>query len=222
MRTRLSRRNLLQVGTCTAAVLFTPSLLAQSSRRLTAADIMGPFYPVSRPLDEDADLTQVRGESGTAEGRVIEIHGRVVNTNGEPVANATVEMWQANAHGRYAHASDPNTSAPLDPAFQGFGKQVTNASGEFRFRTIVPGPYPVADDSGQWTRTPHLHFDIRGMHDRLVTQVYFSDQPLNASDRLYQALAPADRETVTLTLQPAHSDGYALQQASWVVVLSSG
>lgn len=90
--------------------------------------------------------------------------------------------------------------------------------------TIVPGAYPVADGSDRWTRTPHIHFDIRGRHDRLVTQVYFSDQRLNASDRLYQALSPEDRETVTLTLQPTHGHGHgrALEQAHWVVVLSSG
>lgn len=222
MSNRLSPRRVLQAGTRSAAVPFSASLLAQAAGRPTAADIMGPFYHVQRPLDEGADLTRMEGHPGRAEGRVFEILGRIVNIQGEPVANATVELWQANAHGRYAHISDPNTAAPLDPAFQGFGKQTTNAAGEFRFMTIVPGAYPMDDDSGRWTRARHIHFDIRGTHDRLVTQVYFHDDPLNATDKLYQALSPADRETVTLTLQPAQGPGAAPEQAEWLVVLTSG
>jgi len=201
---------------------LTPSLLARSAAAPTAAEIMGPYYPVKRPLDDDADLTRVKGRPGTAQGRVIDLQGRVINTRGRPVAGARVEMWQANTHGRYAHASDPNIEAPLDPAFQGFGQQVTTAEGEFRFLTVVPGPYPVVDGTDRWLRTPHIHFDIRGAHDRLVTQIYFGDQPLNGSDRLYQALSPADRETVTLHLQPAPPSARPIAVARWLVVLSTG
>ena len=188
----------------------------------TAAEITGPFYPIQRPLDEDNDLTLLRGSTRRAQGRVIDLHGRVVGTDGQPVRNAIIEMWQANTHGRYAHKSDPNTAAPLDPAFQGFGRQLTDSQGAFRFLTIVPGPYPVVDGTDRWTRTPHIHFDIRGVHDRLVTQIYSRGEPLNDTDRLYQALSPKERETVTLTLTPTALETGRAERADWLVVLASG
>ncbi len=99
--------------------------------------------------------------------------GRVLNAGGEPVSGARIEIWQANAHGRYAHPADDNP-APLDPNFQGYAKLLTDADGRYRFKTIKPSAYPA----GAFMRPAHIHFDVTGKLDRLVTQMYFPDDPL--------------------------------------------
>ena len=220
MSETISRRRALQAAGWAACSLFTATVAAQQQRRVTAAEIMGPFYPIKRPLDEDADLTRIRGRAGVAQGTQLDLAGRIVDTKGKPIADARVEMWQANTHGRYDHRSDPNVAAPKDPFFQGFGHQHTDRDGRFRFLTIIPGAYPVVDGEESWLRTPHIHFDIRGRHDRLVTQIYFQGEPLNDTDRLYQALSAADRETVTLTTRDMGSG--RPREAGWTVVLASG
>jgi len=215
---RMDRRQALRC-LLTAGAVVTCSANARRARP-TAAEIMGPFYPIMRPLDEDSDLTAVRGIPGTARGRRLDILGQVIDPHGTPIQGAQVELWQANHFGRYAHASDRNIAAPLDPCFQGFGRQMTDPEGRFRFLTVFPGAYPVDDDGDQWLRTPHIHFDIRGTHDRLVTQVYFEGERRNDTDRLYLALSPADRETVTLRPR-AEADPTGLV-ARWQVVLATG
>ena len=146
----------------------------------TPNQVMGPFYPVEKPLDQDADLTVVAGREGAAEGRVVHVLGRVLNGRGAPVAGARVEIWQANTHGRYTHAYDTNP-APLDPNFEGYAVQTTDAEGRYRFKTVKPGAYPVTED---WSRPPHIHFDVSGRVGRTVTQMYFEDEPLNEVDQL--------------------------------------
>ena len=148
----------------------------------TPNQVMGPFYPVEKPLDQDADLTVIAGRDGVAEGQVVHVMGRVLNGEGAPVAGARVEIWQANAHGRYSHPYDSNP-APLDPNFEGYAVQMTDSEGRYRFKTIKPGAYPVTED---WSRPPHIHFDVTGRVGRAVTQMYFQDEPLNEVDRLLQ------------------------------------
>lgn len=220
----LSRRQLLgSLLTLTAGTLLSPMVTASPGLRQTAADIMGPFYPVLRPLDEDMDLTRVQGKPGRAQGQILHLAGRVTNRRGQPVAGARIELWQANTHGRYSHASDPNTAAPLDENFQGFSRQLADAQGCFRFKTVIPGYYPVLDADPVWTRTRHLHFDVSGQHDRVVTQVYFQGDALNDSDLLYQALSPEDRATVTVNLEaPRPGMEPSARFAWWDVVLASG
>ena len=143
---------------------------------------MGPFYPVEKPLDQDADLTTIAGKSGHAEGKVLHLMGRVIDSRGRPIPGARIEVWQANTHGRYTHPSDTNP-APLDPNFEGFGVQVTDDEGRYRFKTIKPGAYPVTQS---WTRPPHIHVDVTGRTGRVLTQMYFEDEPLNDVDKLLQ------------------------------------
>jgi protocatechuate 3,4-dioxygenase, beta subunit len=123
---------------------------------------------VTRPLDADADLTVIGGGAGHAEGEVIHVMGRVLDARGAPVVGATVEIWQANAKGRYAHPADRNL-APLDPNFQGFGAQLTDGDGQYRFKTIKPAAYPINPMNPQRVRPPHIHFDVSGRDARLVT-----------------------------------------------------
>jgi len=107
--------------------------------------------------------------------------GRVVDTHGQPLSGIKVEIWQANARGRYSHTNDTNP-APLDPNFQGYGVQVTDKNGFYRFKSIKPGAYPTG--IGNWMRPPHVHFDVTGRHEALVTQMYFPGDPLNGKDQL--------------------------------------
>lgn len=155
-----------------AQLVVAPFVLADTLRG-TPSQTAGPFYPVDKPLDKDADLTRVRGRGQAAKGQVAYISGRILDGSGKPVEGARVEIWQANAHGRYAHPYDRN-DAPLDPNFQGFGAQLTDAQGRYRFKTIKPGAYE--------NRTPHIHVDIASPNRKLTTQMYFPGEPLNAED----------------------------------------
>ncbi len=151
---------------------------AHAQLKTTPTGDIGPFYPVARSGDADNDLTLITGRGSRAAGQIIEVTGRVLDKNGQPVSGATIELWQANAAGRYAHPADTNP-APLDPNFQGFGKLVSAPDGSYRYTTIKPGVYPDGDDS---PRPPHIHLDIVGKTDRVVTQMLFPNEPLNDTD----------------------------------------
>jgi protocatechuate 3,4-dioxygenase beta subunit len=121
-------------------------------------------------------------------GQLIHIEGQVLDEDGRPVADAVVELWQANAAGRYAHPNDAR-SAPLDPHFIGSGRVRTDAEGRYGFFTIRPGAYPVPGDA-VWWRPPHVHFSVLGPSSlaRLVTQMFFPGDPLNALDHIFMAV----------------------------------
>jgi len=157
----------------------------------TPAQTRGPFYPVERPADTDGDLTHIVGRTGRARGTVIEVVGHVLETDGRPVAGATVQIWQANAAGRYDHPRE-RSSAPADPDFQGFAEVTTGTDGAYRFRTVKPGAYD--------SRAPHIHFMVKGAPPRpaLVTQMYFAGERQNASDVLLRGLTERQREALTV------------------------
>ncbi len=158
-------------------------------------------YPVLRSVEKTADLTTIPGKPGRAAGQVIHVMGRVVNLEGQPVKGARVELWQANTHGRYLHPSDTNP-APLDPNFEGFAAQTTDAEGRYRFKTIKPGAYPA---NPTWMRPPHLHFDVTGKLNRVITQMYFPGEPLNDKDLLFQNIR-ANKEGLIAKVLPPTSD----------------
>jgi protocatechuate 3,4-dioxygenase beta subunit len=134
----------------------------------------------------ESDLTIQH--SGEPLGSRILVEGRVVDGDGRPVAGQLVEIWQANASGRYAHKRDQHP-APLDPNFTGVGRTLTGADGSYRFITVKPGPYPWRNHRNAW-RPAHIHFSLFGtaFTQRLVTQMYFPDDPLFALDPIYQAI----------------------------------
>ena len=145
-----------------------------------------------------------------AVGERIIMHGRVLDEQGRGVPNVLVEIWQANAGGRYRHKKD-GYLAPLDPNFQGFAKVMTGPSGEWRVITIKPSGY----DSPIGHRTPHIHFDIKGRHQRLITQMYFSeDHATNSADQLYNQLG---EDSVTAMAAVQAADRYR-----WDIVLGEG
>jgi protocatechuate 3,4-dioxygenase beta subunit len=158
-----------------------------TDRHRTPDQILGPYFPVGCTPAKKDDLTTVEGVDGVAQGEIIEITGRILNRHGEPVRDVGVTIWQANTFGRYAHSNDLNP-APLDPNFVGCVDIRSDNEGVYRIKTIKPGVYPAGPD---WMRPPHVHFEIHGRFERLITQMYFPDEPLNACDRLLNsALRP--------------------------------
>jgi protocatechuate 3,4-dioxygenase beta subunit len=180
----LSRREILKMSAITgvASVVSTRFALAKAALARTPEQILGPFYPL-KPLDQNADLTMVPGRPRRAEGQVLTVMGRVLNLKGEPIRNAKVEIWQANARGRYTHPSDTNP-APLDPNFEGAAMLTADSDGRYRFKTIKPAAYPVGPHR---MRPAHIHFQVSGQQDRLVTQMYFEGDPHNSTDRILQS-----------------------------------
>jgi len=208
----ITRRHLV-VGA--AAVAGVSAARAQNLTATSSQDL-GPFYPVLRPADHDADLTRLKGRKGTAAGQPIQIIGRIVDLHGNPVRNATVELWQCNAAGRYAHPGDRANPAALDPNFQGFARLATDRDGQFRFRSVKPKDY----DTPVGRRTPHIHFSIDGHRERLITQMYFPGEPLNDIDFLLKNAEPK-QSVIAEAIDRLSSDPQALA-FRWNVVLAQG
>jgi protocatechuate 3,4-dioxygenase beta subunit len=141
---------------------------------------LGPFYPVQKPLENDADMTRLAGHKGRAKGQIIELTGLVLDVDGRPVPAVEVQVWQANAAGRYMHHADTNAKAPFDPDFQYYAVQKTDAEGRYRFLTVKPGAYPAGD----FMRSPHIHFDVAGKYERIVTRMYFPGEPWLQQDKV--------------------------------------
>ncbi len=211
----LSRRLLLG-GSLAAAGLSSGRPVLAALSMATPAQTMGPFYPVTKPLDHDADLTRVEGTGGRASGAVIDVAGRLVDRNGGIIRSALVEIWQCNAFGRYDHPRGVR-DAPLDPNFQGYGQDVTDSQGGYRFRTIKPPPYPA---SANWMRPGHIHFRITAPDaGSLVTQLYCAGDPPLARDFIYNGIAdPVARANVVATLDPP-TDGAGPPVAAFEIVL---
>jgi protocatechuate 3,4-dioxygenase, beta subunit len=208
----ITRRHLV-VGA--AAVAGVSAARAQNLTATSGQDL-GPFYPVLRPADHDADLTRLKGRKGTAAGQPIQVIGRIVDLHGNPVRNAAVELWQCNAAGRYAHPGDRANPAALDPNFQGFARLATDRDGQFRFRSVKPKDY----DTPVGRRTPHIHFSIDGHRERLITQMYFPGEPLNDSDFLLKNAEPR-QSVIAEAIDRLSSDPQALA-FRWNVVLAQG
>jgi protocatechuate 3,4-dioxygenase beta subunit len=172
-----------------------PGTADAQQRSRTPAQTEGPFYPTTRPADIDNDLVVVRGSEARAQGTVAHVMGRLLDTNGRPVQNAQIEIWQCDARGVYLHPRSSG-SGRRDTAFQGFGRVMTDAEGRYTFRTIKPVPYPG--------RTPHIHFAVATPDRRnLTTQMYLAGEAQNARDGLYRSLGRAS-ELVTVRFESAN------------------
>jgi protocatechuate 3,4-dioxygenase, beta subunit len=158
----------------------------------TLSDTAGPAFGHGAIGELDNDLT--RQHEGEPLGERIIVTGRVLDGNGRPVRNGLIEIWQANAAGRYRHAGDQHP-APLDPNFSGGGRCVTDREGRFRFITIKPGAYPWGNHHNAW-RPAHIHFSVfgRAFVQRLVTQMYFPADPLFFQDPIYNSVPEGARE----------------------------
>jgi protocatechuate 3,4-dioxygenase beta subunit len=150
------------------------------------ADRSGPVFGEGSVGELDNDLT--RRHAGDPLGERIIVTGRVLERDGRPVRNTLIEIWQANAAGRYVHHSDQHP-APLDPNFTGAGRCLTDHDGHYRFVTVKPGAYPWFNHANAW-RPAHIHFSLfgRAFTNRLVTQMYFPGDPLFAFDPIFQSV----------------------------------
>ncbi len=157
----------------------------------------GPFYPRDWEGDIDNDLVKVNGQDAKAMGEVLLLQGRVLDLLGRPIAGAMVEIWQCDARGVYRHPRDERGDRRRDPAFQGRGRTISDANGEYRFRTIRPVPYRG--------RTPHIHFRLEPReHDDLITQMYIHGEARNARDGVLNSIRdPRQRESVIVRLESA-------------------
>ncbi len=154
----------------------------------TISELTAPVFGESSIGALDNDLTKNAVKNGAALGERITVSGRILEESGRPVRGALVEIWQANAAGRYVHVNDRN-DAPLDPNFHGAGRCMTGANGEYRFTTIRPGAYPWKNHPNAW-RPAHIHFSLFGnaFAARLVTQMYFPGDPLHAFDPVFHCV----------------------------------
>jgi protocatechuate 3,4-dioxygenase, beta subunit len=195
----LSRREILKMSAVVAgsAVAFSTKLASAAALAFTPPQILGPFYPL-KELAQNSDLTRVAGRSGHAAGQVLNVMGRVLNLEGEPVRNAKIEVWQANSYGRYTHPSDTNP-APLDPNFEGSAILTTDSEGRYRFKTIKPAAYPAGPN---FIRPAHIHFQVSGRQDRLVTQMYFENDPYNDKDPFLNSAGGLKELLITKLLDP--------------------
>jgi protocatechuate 3,4-dioxygenase beta subunit len=164
----------------------------------TLSELTGPVYGHSVVGELDHDLT--RQHAGEPLGERIIVAGRVLDGDGRPVPSTLIEVWQANAAGRYAHQVDRHP-APLDPNFSGAGRCVTDSEGRYRFVTVKPGAYPWGNHENAW-RPAHIHFSLFGpaFATRLVTQMYFPGDPLFELDPIFQSVRdPKARERMIST-----------------------
>jgi protocatechuate 3,4-dioxygenase, beta subunit len=181
-------------------------------------EVTGPVFGAERAVAADADLTT--RHAGEPLGERIIVTGRVLDSGGRPVPGSLVEIWQANAAGRYAHQVDQHP-APLDPNFDGAGRCLTDSGGRYRFVTIKPGAYPWHNHPNAW-RPAHIHFSLfgRAFTQRLITQMYFPGDPLFAQDPIFNSVPdPAARQRMICRFdlgltQPEWALGY-----EWDIVL---
>jgi protocatechuate 3,4-dioxygenase beta subunit len=152
----------------------------------TLSEVTGPVFPYDTIGRLDNDLT--KQHAGEPLGERITVQGRVLDEDGRPMPHTLVEIWQANACGRYHHEGDRH-DAPLDPNFSGTGRTVTDEEGRYRFITIMPGHYPWGNHHNAW-RPNHIHFSLFGPSflTRLVTQMYFPGDPLQALDPIFNSV----------------------------------
>ncbi len=167
------------------------------------SELTGPVFGNGTVAALDSDLTRNAVRDGEALGERIIVSGRVIDESGRPVRGTLLEVWQANAAGRYAHQRDLH-DAPLDPNFLGTGRAFTDSDGRYRFTTIRPGAYPWRNHHNAW-RPAHIHFSVFGTAfvQRLVTQMYFPGDPLLAHDPIFNAAADRTaRQRLVATFSP--------------------
>ena len=212
-----SRRTLLRTVACSAAAAAVPAFfdvpgLFAQALTLTPRQTEGPFYPTHLPLDTDNDLIVVNDGITPAVGEITHLTGRLLDSKGAPLRNVLVEIWQVDGHGAYLHEGTSNKEK-RDKSFQGFGRFLTGASGEYYFRTVKPVAYPG--------RTPHIHFAVKMKgRDKWTTQCYIKGDPGNERDGIWKSLSdPKARDAVTVDFSPIRESRAGELAARFDIVL---
>jgi protocatechuate 3,4-dioxygenase beta subunit len=180
----------------------------------TPAQTEGPFYPNKLPLDTDNDLLVINEHITPAVGTITHLTGKVLDSKGNPLKNALVEIWQCDGNGVYLHTADSDKKKDKqDKNFQGFGRFLTGSTGEYYFRTIRPVPYPG--------RTPHIHFKIKqGRTELLTTQLYVKGDPGNDKDGIWKSVKNANqRDAITVEFVKVKESKTGELSANFVIVL---
>ncbi len=221
LKKNVSRRTVLKGSIATAGTLLGSSFLGKALANgltLTPPQTEGPFYPEDTSGNNDNDLLRKHSATDRAAGEVVSIEGRVVDQFGEAVPLATVDVWQANRHGRYHHSRDNQNPAPIDPNLQIRGLMLTDSQGRFNFRTIIPGHYPATPG---WTRPAHIHYMVKRLGYReLTTQMYFKGTPFLEEDRILRDLTEAERNNVIIDFKTTQMpDGSTMKIGVFTVVI---
>jgi len=206
-----TRRDFLGSVVVGAAAFTTPGVFADELIR-TAWQAEGPFYPNKLPIDTDNDLLIINDAVTPALGEITHLSGRILNSRGTPVRNATVEIWQVDNNGAYIHSGSDNRNE-RDRNFQGFGRFLTGSTGEYYFRTIKPVAYPG--------RTPHIHFAVKFKgYKRFTTQCYIKGEPRNKRDFLLQRVrSPKARGSIIVDFAPIKESRIGELTAQFDIVL---
>jgi protocatechuate 3,4-dioxygenase beta subunit len=207
----VTRRGFLGTIAMGAAAFTTRGAFAEELTR-TPAQTEGPFYPDKLPLDTDNDLLVINDGITPAVGEITHLTGRILDSRGEPVRNAVVEIWQVDNSGAYLHSRSSN-GEKRDGNFQGFGRFLTGSTGEYYFRTIKPVAYPM--------RTPHIHFAIKvPKREEFTTQCYVKGEPRNERDFVLKAIRDAKaRESVIVDFAPVEGSRIGELAAKFDIVL---
>ncbi len=204
------RRQFLRHMAFGSALVAVPGLFAEQLA-LTPRQTEGPFYPDVLPLDTDNDLIVVNDRLTPAVGEIAWLSGRLLTAAGSPIRNATIEIWQCDAHGAYLHSQSGNAEK-RDGHFQGYGRFLTGLSGEYGFRTIRPIPYPG--------RAPHIHVKVtRGDRHLLTSQCYVKGDPGNGRDGIFRSLSPTEAAAVVADFLPIEGSRIGELAARWDIVL---
>ncbi|MFO1044001.1 MAG: protocatechuate 3,4-dioxygenase [Planctomycetaceae bacterium] len=203
------------LGALGTAFFTTPGLFAEQLLLPSPATTEGPFYPDKMPLDQDNDLIIIKDSTTPAVGVITHLTGRVLSSSGEPIKDATVEIWQCDANAVYLHTRDsgPKTDQQ-DKHFQGFGRFTTASTGEYRFRTIKPVPYPGRP-------SPHIHIKVkRGDRELITTQIFVRGDAGNARDGVFLGVRDiVDRELLMADFTPVKDSKIGEYHARFDVVV---
>jgi protocatechuate 3,4-dioxygenase, beta subunit len=201
----------LFLGAVGASFFTTRGLFAEELIR-TASQTEGPFYPDKLPLDTDNDLIVINDGITPAVGEITHLTGKILDSRGNPLKNALVEIWQCDANGAYLHSGSDNAER-REKNFQGFGRFLTGSSGEYYFRTIKPVPYPG--------RTPHIHVKVKkNDRDLLTTQCYVKGHPGNERDFLWRGIRDEQaRNSITVEFAPLKDSTIGELAANFDIVL---
>lgn len=208
----LTRRQMMAHSSLLATALANPGWFAEELTR-TPSMTEGPFYPDRLPIDTDNDLLIINDSINPAVGEITYLSGRVLSKTGEPIRNAFVEIWQCDHSGVYLHSADNNNRDKQDKNFQGYGRFITDAKGQYSFRTIKPVPYPG--------RTPHIHFGVSKNGQRIfTTQMLVKGHELNQRDGVFRQIRdPKIRETVLVDFKPLEDSKLGELEARFDIVL---